>query len=61
MPLYTYGTYALYDPITDKVVENAVGGKLVLQKDDPGLPLYDLNGNPLGTTVISSNASGQTM
>lgn len=56
---FTYGTYAVYDPITDTVDENATGGKFVLVKDGAAQPIYDLNGTPI--SQITSNASGQSI
>ena len=38
MAAYTFGTVAVYDPISDTVVENATGGKLVAVKDGPAYP-----------------------
>lgn len=58
---YTFGTVAVYDAApgaNDKVVTNAVGGKLVLVKDGPAQPITDLNGTPI--TEITSNSDGQS-
>lgn len=58
MAWYTYGTVAVFDPVTDTVQENAAGGQFVLVKDGPPLPIRDLNGNPIAE--ITSNGSGQS-
>lgn len=58
MAAYTFGTVAVYDPITDTVVENAVGGHLVAVKDGAPIPIYDLNDSPI--SQITSNGSGQS-
>lgn len=59
MPTYTFQSVGVYDPVTDVVQENATGGKFVLNKDDAGLPIYDLNGSPIAQ--ITSNKSGQSI
>lgn len=58
MTWYTFGTQAVYDPIADKAEENATGGKLVLIKDGPPIPLRDLNGSDIAE--ITSNASAMS-
>ncbi len=55
---FTFGTYAVYDPIADVVLENAAGGHLVLVKGGTAQSIYDLDGSPI--TEIVANGSGQT-
>lgn len=59
MAAYTFRSEALYDPLSDVVVENGSGGKLVAVLDGPALPIYDLNDNPI--SEITSGPSGQTL
>lgn len=59
MAAYTFGTVAVYDPITDLVVENATGGHLVATVGGTAIPIYDLNDSPI--TQITSNRSGQSI
>lgn len=55
---FTFGTVAVFDATTDKVKEDATGGKLVLVKDGPAQPIFDLNASPI--SQITSNPSGQS-
>lgn len=59
MAEFTFNSEPVYDPVTDKVKENATGGKLVAYFNGPALPIYDLNDNPI--TSITSNPSGQSI
>lgn len=58
MVWYTYGTVPVYDPTTDRVIENATGGKFRLVPDGADQPMRDLNATPI--TSITSNGSGQS-
>src|SRR5690348_6314622 len=60
MAFYTFGPFAVYDTVTNTVLENATGGKLVAVKDDPAIPIYDLNQVEIADDEITSNAAGQS-
>jgi hypothetical protein len=55
---FHFGTVAVYDPISDTVMENLVGGVLVQVKDGPPLTIYDLSDNQI--TQITSGPSGMS-